>query len=332
MLLLINSLTHMCVDGLCASCLFGKITAESAFFFIITYDTLAFSTQAVVGLLADRLKNQSVFSAVSVIMIILGWVIPLHPAVRVTLIGLGNSGFHVSGGIMTLKNSRDKAYPLGVFVAPGAIGLSVGTLFPDSGIFFAIGLGLAAFIYLFAGKKLESVLSADNSVEIRRTDMKGALLLTLAVAVRAIGGSAVSFTWKSGNISVLLITLFVFLGKFAGGFICDRAGIKKTAYISIITASVLTAFLSSYMIPSIAGQFLLNLTMPITLWLIYKCIPDSPGFAFGLAAAALWPGTITGKLLKLTGPALWVFILIAFGFGLYAILHVYSQIDLSKED
>ena len=39
------------------------------------------------------------------------------------------------------------------------------------------------------------------------------------------------------------------------------------------------------------GQFLLNLTMPVTLWLLYLAMPDSPGFAFGLAASALWPGT-----------------------------------------
>jgi len=28
--------------------------------------------------------------------------------------------------------------------------------------------------------------------------------------------------------------------------------------------------------PSLAGQFALNLTMPITLWLLYRAMPDAP--------------------------------------------------------
>ena len=69
-----------------------------------------------------------------------------------------------------------------------------------------------------------------------------------------------------------------------------------------------------------------NLTMPVTLWLLYRAMPDSPGFAFGLAASALWPGMIAGKLINLTGPAQWCLVLVSFGFGLWAILRAVRTI------
>ena len=60
--------------------------------------------------------------------------------------------------------------------------------------------------------------------------------------------------------------------------------------------------------------------MPVTLWLLYRAMPDFPGFAFGLAASALWPGTIAGRLMHLTGPLLWLCVIVSFVFGLGAIL------------
>ena len=43
-------------------------------------------------------------------------------------------------------------------------------------------------------------------------------------------------------------------------------------------------------------------------------------FAFGLAAAALWPGTVAGKLIGQSGSARWWLLLLCFLFGLWAIL------------
>ena len=74
------------------------------------------------------------------------------------------------------------------------------------------------------------------------------------------------------------------------------------------------------MIPSIIGQFALNITMPVTLYLIYRLYPDSPGFAFGLAASALWPGSLLGKAIHLTGIWADLITMICFVSGLIAIL------------
>ena len=118
----------------------------------------------------------------------------------------------------------------------------------------------------------------------------------------------------------MILTVFVVLGKIAGGFLCDCLGPSGTALWTVPAAAVLVAFLSAYAVPSVIGQFLVNLSMPVTLWLLFRMLPDAPGFAFGLAASALWPGTIAGQMMILTGPALWVCVLISFCFSLAAIL------------
>ena len=320
MLLLLNSLAHLLVDGLCAAVLFGPVRAAGGGTeLIFLYNTLAFSTQCVVGLGADRLKKQGLAAALSMLFVVLGFALPLGPVLRVCLAGLGNSGFHVAGGVMTLKRSGGKAGKLGVFVAPGAIGLTLGTLWPQLGTVFALLLALCALGVI----PLERRFAEDPLPEgktSRPVSLAVPLLLALAVAVRAVGGTAVSFPWKEGAVLTLVLTFCVFAGKTAGGFLCDRLGPNRTAVVSMAAAAVLVAFCAQWAVPSLAGQLLLNLTMPVTLWLMYRALPDQPGFSFGLAASALWPGTLLGQLLNRSGLPPQPFVIISFAFGLGAIL------------
>lgn len=335
MLLLIDSAAHFLVDGLCAAILFGPVAAYGDIsVLILLYNTLAFSSQCLVGLAADKLGRHNYAASVSMLCIVMGFVLPIPALFRVLLAGIGNSIFHVAGGTMTLLESRGKAGELGVFVAPGCIGLTLGTLYPGLGVWFAAGLVLCALAVLFAGRsysKNGSLLDNNISAAGEALPIVIPALLTCAVGVRAVGGCAVSFPWKTGSALTILMTLLIFAGKTAGGFICDRLGPKKTAWLSIPAAALLIAFFSGYMLPSLAGQFALNLSMPVTLWLIYRAMPDSPAFAFGLAASALWPGTIIGQLMKLTGPALWFCVIISFVFGLWAILFSSSRIDKKEK-
>lgn len=320
MLLAVNSLAHLLVDALCAATIFGPIAKQGSLMLpIIIYNTLAFSTQCLVGLAADRLRRHRVSASISMLLVIVGFALPFPAMLRVVLVGMGNSVFHVAGGAMTLEHSNGKAGPLGVFVAPGCIGLTLGTALPGLGWVFAVMLALCAAAILLAEREKEPAARMNTIDNAGNFGLSTVILLTAAVAVRAVGGSAVSFPWKEGVWLTLLMTAFVFAGKTAGGIICDRLGALKTALWSIIPAAVLIAFFSWSMPLSLLGQLALNLTMPVTLWLMYRAMPESPGFSFGLAASALWPGTIAGQLMKLTGPALWICVIISFGFGLWSI-------------
>ena len=316
---MLYALGHLLMDGLCAATVFGPLAqVPDRTTLLLVYNTLAFSTQCLVGLAADRVRRHRLSAALALGLTLLGFLLPAPPMVRIVLIAGGNSLFHVAGGAHTLEQSRGKAGPLGVFVAPGAVGLVLGTMWPGLGPVFAAATGLCAVgLLLVSEPPRQSPASAgqlDTGVLIP------VLLLTAAVAVRAIGGSVVSFPWKTGRLWSLVTVLCVFAGKTAGGFVCDGLGPKKAAWISLPPAAVLIAFCGSWALPSLLGQLALNLTMPITLYLLYRLMPEAPGFAFGLAAAALWPGTIAGGLIRLTGPWQWVFTLVCFLFGLWAVL------------
>ncbi|MBQ4208124.1 MAG: hypothetical protein II621_07460, partial [Clostridia bacterium] len=306
-----------------AATVFGPVQATgNAAVMILVYNTLAFSTQCFVGLAADRIRRHVPAAAIAMALTSLGFLLPLPAWVRVALIGLGNSVFHVAAGAATLEQSGGKAWPLGVFVGPGAVGLTLGTLWPQAGGAFAALLLLCAAISVF--------LPRENRTPAREKSAAAPLLvpvlLTIAVAVRAIGGSAAVFPWKAGAAAALVLSGAVFAGKCVGGLLCDRIGARRCAWISVVPAAMLIAFCAAWAWPSLLGQFLLNLTMPVTLWLLWKAMPDAPGFAFGLAASALWPGMLAGQLLTLTGPALWICVLGCFGFGLCIILYAERKI------
>ena len=316
--LTIRSLMHFLVDGVCAASLFRFCRDLPDFAqLVLLYNTLAFSTQCLVGILTDRLRLHRILCAAAGAAVALGWLLPLSGLPRTVLIGLGNSLFHVEGGTETLLASGDRAWPLGVFVAPGAVGLALGRLFPALGLWFSLALLLLSALELFV-KDASSPARASEKAPASPYLCCGALLL--AVAVRAFGGSAASFPWQTSALTAVITAAVVCAGKTAGGFVMDRLWANRAALLSIVPAAILIAFFQNSMTLSLLGQFLLNLSMPVTLLLLYRLLPDSPGFAFGLAASALWPGTLAGQLLPMQGAGAVLCILVSFLMGLAAIL------------
>ena len=270
-------------------------------------------------MIADRCRGRLNFiAAASCAMIAGSFFAPASSMMKAVAAGIGNSFFHTAAGTAVIKESEGKAAPLGVFVAPGAIGLTLGTVFCDMAPYFAAGILICAALMLFTE---EPETAADINIDKKDSDTAVMLLLFAAVAVRAFGGSAVGFEWKKGTTGALIMTAAVFAGKFAGGFIADRIDIRKLAAISVTAASLLTAFGHSNAVLSLIGQFLINLTMPVTLWLMCLAVPYEPGFAFGLAAAALWPGVLAGILVSFTGVWRALCVIICFACGTAAILY-----------
>ena len=337
MILTLNAIAHLLVDGVCLAALFGAGADTSALMTaVMLYNTLAFTTQCLVGLWTDRTGLSKKAEPLSMLLVAAGYFLPAPLLLRVAMIGLGNSCFHVCGGTVTLEQSRGKSSPLGVFVAPGAIGVLLGRSFPQLGYVLAALLILFAAAIFFAYRK-DGARKDPAGPEAGKTytlpDYQGdafpgmaAALLTAAVAVRAIGGSCAEFPWNTRFATAAAMTFFVFAGKTAGGFLCDRTSAVKSSAVSILPAALLTAFLGANMPASLLGQFLLNLSMPVTLWLLYKLMPKEPGLAFGLAASALWPGTLAGMMIKLSGSARVALILISFVFGLAAVLYTVSYL------
>ena len=218
--------------------------------------------------------------AVGLLFTILGTV--THPVI----LGIGNALFHIGGGVGTIHEDTAKNWNgkgLGVFVAPGALGLYLGTIAGKNGIrnsllwiMCALLAGLfVALLYLWNrsinGKKNKQIKGYEllpKQMQLKEMQLKQTLCLAvccvLVVILRSYIGMAVVFSWKTTALSGLLAVLAIVLGKMAGGIIGAKYGFWKTTIISLLFAAICYIG-SAWMLMGIAALLLFNMTMPITL-------------------------------------------------------------------
>lgn len=160
---------HLLVDGVCALAMFGRfLPREGGYFHILWYNFCAFALQMPFGLLLDMVSERMaegnkrqrgpmgqgptgqpdpafLTAAAGVVCTIAGALV--HPV----LLGIGNALFHVGGGVGTIREDRVKnrrGRDLGVFVAPGALGLYLGTLIAKAGFWRVWYLGVSLVMVL----------------------------------------------------------------------------------------------------------------------------------------------------------------------------------------
>ena len=292
-------LQHFLVDAICIACLWGPTTEFCGdtlqnrgmiAVFIGLYNVLAFCTQWLTGLYCDYLKNDRIIHIVAAGALVLGaTVCRLLPFYGMILISLGNSFFHVAGGRFVILNARGKAGPLGLFVAPGTLGLYIGGILNAFECIFCILLFVNTVAICVWLQKV--VLPEKSQCHHHGKDyFLVASLVLVCIICRAASGSVPLPGKNISEILSWLLVLMVFAGKSLGGFIGDRWGYTCIGATALTIGTLLLAFCSD---PTkyLAGQLLMNLLMPLTLWQLAKLFPDSPGLAFGLAATVLVPGS-----------------------------------------
>lgn len=353
----------MLVDGVCAFAMFGIFLPQrEGMLFLILYNFCAFALQMPFGVILDMLlirlersaifymkpqfnqadaapENKNLFAtqapfvieikkqmlclitvAAGLFFTILGTV--THPVV----LGIGNALFHIGGGVGTIHEDAAKNWNgkgLGVFVAPGALGLYLGTIAGKSGIQQSlIGIMCALLAGLFVAllyywsrcinakknmqikgielpskdiqtKKIQIKEIQIKEIQIKETISKETFCLVvccvLVVILRSYIGMTVVFPWKTTFFSGLLAVLAIVFGKMAGGIFGARYGFRKTTIISLLFAGI--CYIGGAWMPmGIAALLLFNMTMPITLYLLVSKLPQMSGFCFGLLTFALFLG------------------------------------------
>lgn len=290
---------HAVVDTLCAGLLFSlwqreSVIALDAGALFLLYNLLAFASQPFLGLLVDasqRPRAAAIAGCLVTAAATLGgnaW-----PWLGVCLAGLGNAVFHLGAGSICLNLTPGRATAPGLFVAPGALGLFVGTALAQRGQFVAwpwvLVLGL-----LCAAIACQPVAKPPPHPGRFSIPAAGALGLILAcIGIRSWVGFGVDLPWKSSFHLALALVLFVVLAKALGGVLADRLGWGRVAVGALVIATPLLAFGAASPGPAMVGMFLLNLTMPVTLAASANLLPGRPAFAFGLTCLALelgaWP-------------------------------------------
>ena len=222
--------------------------------------------------------------------------------------GIGNSCFHVGGGIDLLRRSGGKAAIPGIFVSTGAFGVWLGPVLAAKQSARACGLLSGCALMILTG----AVLTRTHFLRKERTKtgsagrdaapgsisaagrgavLSAALCLFTAVLFRSYAGTIMRYGWKKAFLA-FLFTVGIVFGKMFGGIIGDRAGWRRTAVVSFAASGLLFLTADRHAVCGIAAVFLFNMTMPLTLSALAKMYPDREGMAFGLTTLALFLGTL----------------------------------------
>ncbi len=293
--------SHALVDAVCAAVTLGSvfnhnITGESAVFLILLYNILAFGMQAIIGFGVDRMRISKISSIAGIVITASSIFFAGYSAVAaVVTAGLGNAIFHVGGGRTALIMKPENASIPGVYVAPGAVGLLIGTL---SAKYLDIASGPMLIIAVLSITALSMSVFPDEDTRFSRIialkDPGGIAvsMLLFSIAVRSFIGFSITMPWKDDMLLLITLTLAISTGKAAGGFFADRFGWVETGAGALILSAPLISFHNGSPVHAIIGFMLFNMTMPVTLAAMFRLFPGYPGYSFGLTCLAL----ITGML------------------------------------
>lgn len=254
-------------------------------------------------------------------------------AVVAVLLGMGNSLFHVFGGKFVTESTANDPRHLGFFVSSGALGLALGGAWHSPALMGALAVAMVGAVALFQrcalGLRSSSSpcpLPCDMSQGITPARPAVATPARPAVATAAVTGAAASSPSLTpapalllfmlllvfgrsfvGNIRpesvqsvgyyAAVVSVLAFVGKASGGFAARRFGVWKTLTITLMLSGVCLLLSGSHWIFAVLMVLAINLTMPLTLHLANRSMPQRTGFAFGALAFMLIPGHALGLYL-----------------------------------
>ncbi len=307
----VYSVLHMFVDGVCALAMIGRFfRGNDGHFLLLLYNFCAFALQMPFGVVLDglRLQREEKASRIACLFAVFGVGLTLLGAItHPVVLGIGNALFHVGGGVGTIDEDRMKGWRgrgLGVFVAPGAFGLYVGTRLAKqgqikSGLLIACVLMVVGCLFAERCCRKKAVCMVPKGDGVKRNVGTDAVIMAvscfLVVILRSYIGMTLTFSWKQFPVLALASVLAVVGGKAAGGFLAARYGYRRTAVISLLSAAI--CYMGMQIAPfGMMAQFLFNMTMPVTLYLLICVYPQWPGFAFGLLTFGLFLGFLPAYL------------------------------------
>ena len=108
------------------------------------------------------------------------------------------------------------------------------------------------------------------------------------VVLRSLVGFQVVFPWKTGALAFATVGAVV-LGKMLGGVLAARLGGRRVTVWSL-TLAASCFILGDMAVPGLLALLCFNMTMPLTLFSLWRRFPDYPGTVFGSLTLALFLG------------------------------------------
>lgn len=280
---------HAVSDG-AAGLLMGHLTAivpvAEVVALLLLYNALAFAAQPAIGLLVDRVRRPR--EAVFIGLGLMGSALLMidQPLAAVILAGLASAVFHVGGGSITITVTPDRATGLGVFAAPGVIGLACGTALAITDRFnpevFLVLLALVGVGFGLMSRSMSLERSQPETPVFEDRDLIVVALLA-AIALRSALWSAFEWVLEGNLPMVLAAALAAGTGKVIGGALADRLGWRRWTIGALTIAAPLLVIGPGSIVTFLIGLALLQSVTPVALATVAKMLPGRPGLAAGLS-------------------------------------------------
>lgn len=307
-MIILCSVLHLLVDGLCVCCLYLMASLLSVAHLVsvfLIYNILAFLTQPLTGLWADKVERKHWMLLISVVLLtmaVLSTSIVINlgfstwgVVVVAVLLGMGNSLFHVWGGKQVVIKTGNDMRALGTFVSTGAFGLAIGMVFFSWPLLYVVLLSICflSTAYMHLDLKADAATAVEKVADYHFSKLFVILSLVVLMSVvmlRSLVGELFTGGLSKSSGFILLIGLLSMLGKMAGGWLARSLGIVRMLVFVVLLAVLCWVFRGQGTMIILIGLFAVNCTMPVTLYLANVVLPQREGLAFGLLAAALIPG------------------------------------------
>jgi len=246
---------------------------------VTLYNLLAFGGQYPVAIWLEKISSPKKFliaayglniAAISVFY--------FSPQLAILLAGIASAIYHVAGG--TYCATQNKAFPIGLFAAPGVAGLIAGGLLAWNK-FNIIGILLASSVIIFL---LIARLNFDTdkivTKEIEQRSKKSPIdqhdivmiFLLLIISLRSVVWNVFQLVYENNYEWLIAIALSACIGKIVGGWLADKIGWRLYTILSLISATTLLTLFKKEMLLFCLGIGLLQSGIPATTALLIQSL------------------------------------------------------------
>ena len=292
---------HACVEVICFYLLRIHFPTVMAGGIALLYDFFAFLPQGMIGDFIIKHRRIPYETLGHLLMAAGGVLILAFPAKAAhvsgyILLAAGNAVLHECGAIATVADSEGKIFPSALFVAGGSFGVVIGQTLGThqaSPYFLLIPLVLSELLCLSAKTSVRKEKYPEFSVVSPKVSAGTVLLVAFIVtSVRSYIGYAIPISWNKEVWQSFFLFFIMGAGKALGGFLADRFGARKTAFIGTLAAIPFLLFGDRIMVVSCVGVFFFSMTMSITFAMCLSILKTNPGLAFGITTAGLFLGLL----------------------------------------
>jgi FSR family fosmidomycin resistance protein-like MFS transporter len=258
----------------------------------LLYNLLAFGGQFVAAKLIQKYRDLKTHLTVAAIAnVIAVFLFHLNPQFSLVLAGCASAVYHVAGGSACIKENR--ATEIGVFAAPGIVGLAIaGYLsYLRIDVWSILLITTALFVFVirlvcFPKAAITQAKENEKHITIDQHDMLMIFLLGV-ISLRSAIWNIFQIIHEHNYTWIIAIAASAFAGKILGGYISDRIGWKLYSFLSLITAMPLVTFFKDEIILFCIGIGLLQSSIPANTAMIieyYKGLREK-GIAFSFGTA-----------------------------------------------